>query len=380
MIFAEKIITLRKRNGWSQEDLAARVNVSRQAVAKWEASQSIPSLDKIVQLSLIFGVTTDYLLKEEEEEISLTQDSPESSIRHVTLQEAGSYLETRRSAAWVCAIATALCILSPVTVIALGAFSEYGHIHISENTAGAIGLIVLLLMVGIAVGLFIWNDQVRNKPWEFLEHEYGHIHISENTAGAIGLIVLLLMVGIAVGLFIWNDQVRNKPWEFLEHDPFVLDYGVRGLVKEQQTAFAPTKLALTIIGVILLILSPVAIFGAIFTDKDLYMALSVCVTLILVAAGVFLLILADIPSEAADRLLQEGDYTPDKKRSNIVLGPLSGAYWLIATAIYLLWSFRTENWGTTWMVWPVAGLLFAALRAIVEAVMKNRGETQERIR
>lgn len=230
-------------------------------------------------------------------------------------------------------IATALCILSPVTVIALGAFSEYGHIHISENTAGAIGLIVLLLMVGIAVGLFIWND-----------------------------------------------QVRNKPWEFLEHDPFVLDYGVRGLVKEQQAAFAPAKLALTIIGVILLILSPVAIFGAIFTDKDLYMALSVCVTLILVAAGVFLLILADIPSEAADRLLQEGDYTPDKKRSNSVLGPLSGAYWLIATAIYLLWSFRTENWGTTWMVWPVAGLLFAALRAIVEAVMKNRGETQERIR
>ena len=64
MIFAEKIITLRKRNGWSQEDLAARVNVSRQAVAKWEVSQSIPSLDKIVQLSLIFGVTTDYLLKD----------------------------------------------------------------------------------------------------------------------------------------------------------------------------------------------------------------------------------------------------------------------------------------------------------------------------
>ena len=63
-----------------------------------------------------------------------------------------------------------------------------------------------------------------------------------------------------------------------------------------------------------------------------------------------------------------------------MLGPLSGAYWLIATAIYLLWSFRTENWSTTWMVWPVAGLLFAALRTIVEAVMKNRGETQERIR
>lgn len=334
MIFAEKITTLRKRNGWSQEDLAARLNISRQAVAKWEAAQSVPSLEKILQLSQIFGVTTDYLLKDEEEEIIPTEDTLESQGRHINLQEACSYLDTRRPAAWVCATATALCILSPVTVIALGAFSEYGRHRILENTAGATGIIVLLVMVGIAVGLFIWND-----------------------------------------------QVRNKPWEFLDNDTFVLDYGVRGLVKERQAAFAPTKLALTIIGVILLILSPVAIFASVFYGRELYMALSVCLTLILVAAGVFLLILAGVPAEAADRLLQEGDYTPDKKRNSRVLGPLYAVYWLAATAIYLVWSFRTEDWGTTWMVWPVAGFLFAAIRVILEDVLKNRrSEKQERLR
>ncbi|MBR3595849.1 MAG: helix-turn-helix transcriptional regulator, partial [Clostridia bacterium] len=48
MILAEKIIKLRKQNGWSQEDLAMQLNVSRQSVSKWESTASIPDLDKIV--------------------------------------------------------------------------------------------------------------------------------------------------------------------------------------------------------------------------------------------------------------------------------------------------------------------------------------------
>lgn len=45
MILADKIIRLRKRNGWSQEELAAKMNVSRQAVSKWEAAQTTPDLE-----------------------------------------------------------------------------------------------------------------------------------------------------------------------------------------------------------------------------------------------------------------------------------------------------------------------------------------------
>ena len=64
MILADKIMTLRKKAGWSQEELAARLNVSRQSVSKWESAQSMPDIDKIVQLSSLFSVTTDYLLKD----------------------------------------------------------------------------------------------------------------------------------------------------------------------------------------------------------------------------------------------------------------------------------------------------------------------------
>lgn len=54
MILANKIIALRKKAGWSQEDLADQLGVSRQSVSKWEGAQSIPDMDKIVQMSRIF--------------------------------------------------------------------------------------------------------------------------------------------------------------------------------------------------------------------------------------------------------------------------------------------------------------------------------------
>ena len=62
MILGEKIAVLRKQNGWSQEDLAEQLQISRQSVSKWESGASIPDLDRIVKLSALFGVSTDYLL------------------------------------------------------------------------------------------------------------------------------------------------------------------------------------------------------------------------------------------------------------------------------------------------------------------------------
>ena len=61
MILADKITDLRKKNGWSQEELANRLGVSRQAVSKWESAGAIPDLDKIIKMSDLFSVSTDYL-------------------------------------------------------------------------------------------------------------------------------------------------------------------------------------------------------------------------------------------------------------------------------------------------------------------------------
>ncbi len=66
MNFSEKLLTLRKANDLTQEQLAEKLDVSRQSVSKWESGQAVPELEKIVALSAIFNVTTDYLLKSSE--------------------------------------------------------------------------------------------------------------------------------------------------------------------------------------------------------------------------------------------------------------------------------------------------------------------------
>lgn len=88
MIFADKLITLRKKAGWSQEELAEKLNVTRQSVSKWEGAQSVPDIDKILQLSCLFGVTTDYLLKDEQAEPEYTEDDTSPLPRRKALTTA----------------------------------------------------------------------------------------------------------------------------------------------------------------------------------------------------------------------------------------------------------------------------------------------------
>ena len=125
MIFADKLILLRKKAGWSQEELAEQMNVTRQSVSKWEGAQSVPDLDKMISLSELFGVSTDYLLKDEIEEaehIKLSNDMP--SLKRVSMEEANAFLSVKSRTAKTIAYATFLCILSPITLLMLGAISE----------------------------------------------------------------------------------------------------------------------------------------------------------------------------------------------------------------------------------------------------------------
>ncbi len=87
MSIADRILTLRKSKGMSQEQLAEAMGVSRQAVSKWESEQASPDPEKIVILSEIFGVTTDYLLKgtEPEKEAEKTTEEKKTEDTHMTV-------------------------------------------------------------------------------------------------------------------------------------------------------------------------------------------------------------------------------------------------------------------------------------------------------
>lgn len=141
MILAEKVQALRKKNNWSQEELAEQLNISRQSVSKWESGASIPDIDKIIAMSSLFGVSTDYLLKDElEKEVpSEVEDVYEAPLtRNVSVEEADGSLGLVRRLAGRMAAAAALCVLSPVPLIVLGALSEYGE-EAGGHSALAIG-------------------------------------------------------------------------------------------------------------------------------------------------------------------------------------------------------------------------------------------------
>ena len=131
MIFADKLIALRKKAGYSQEELAQQLNVTRQSVSKWEGAQSVPDIDKILQLSCLFGVTTDYLLKDEQAEPEYTEDDT-SPLPRVTLAQANDYLAKARANAPKLALAAALCVVSPIPLLALGG---KGVISVLSNVA-----------------------------------------------------------------------------------------------------------------------------------------------------------------------------------------------------------------------------------------------------
>ena len=189
MIIADKIMMLRKKNGWSQEELAEKLDVSRQSVSKWESGLSVPDLNKIIAMSTLFGVSTDYLLKDELEEISgsETGERDDAQLRSVSAEEANRYLDLSAKLARRIALGVALCILSPVLLILLSGLADAGVCGVTEPIAIAVGLIALLSLVGGALALFIPSG-IQLSEYEYLEKEsfslaYGVVGIEFTVIG-----------------------------------------------------------------------------------------------------------------------------------------------------------------------------------------------------
>lgn len=331
MILADKIINLRKKNGWSQEELAEKLGVTRQSISKYEGAQSIPDLDKILKLSEIFGVTTDYLIKDEleEEEYAPSQmheneSESDRSVHKVTMEMANEYLQIIDWTAGKTAFATMLCILSPIVLLMLGAMSEMPDYHISENAAAGIGICVLIVLIAIAVMIFI-------------------------------------LCGM-----------KTKKYEFMEKEDIETAYGVSGMVKEKRDAYHSPYVTQLVIGITCCICSVIPLFGTLaVSESDFYMVSAVCMLLTLVAIGTYFIVRSAAKMNAVNQLLEEEDYTRQKKHENKKMsGPVT-VYWLIATAIYLAWSFTTNDWDRTWIIWPVVGVLFPAFYAIVSGIRKK---------
>lgn len=319
MILADKITNLRKKAGWSQEELAEKLGVSRQAVSKWESAQSVPDLNKVLLLAKTFGVTTDYLLRDECEEPE-EETQPEAldvlgeKLLPVSLEEANAFLALERALAPKTAFGVFLCIESCVPLLLLIGAQEAGWIRMTEEQASVSGIALLLLLVAGGVFLFV-------------------------TGG-----------------------MRREPYEGLRRESLDTAYGVEGLVREKREAFRDTRNRGIAAGVLLCIISAIPVLlvqvlpGA--GENAMLNCVSVSLLLLFVGIGVFGIVLVSGVWESFQVLLEEGAFTRERKRSSRRYG---GIYWSLVTALYLLISFLTGAWQSTWVVWPVAGILWAVV-------------------
>ena len=329
MILADKIIENRKKNGWSQEELADRLGVSRQSVSKWEGAQAVPDMKKIIQMAEIFGVSTDYLLRDDIETAAAPDVPPvdnglEETVRQFSLEEASAFLEFNEKAAVSISTGVMLCILSPVLLILLGGLAEAEKISLSEDVAGMMGVVILLLIVAGAVAMFLMTS------------------------------------------------LRGKQYEFLENMDIDTAYGVSGMAKERRAEYAERHSRLLIVGIMLCVVAAVPMLILAMTkytnNTDVLPIVGVDAMLVTIAIGVKMIVLTSIRHGGYDKLLEEGDYTRLNKRA----GKYDGVYWTIALAVYLGWSFVTSRWDFTWIVWPIAGVLYVAYHEIMKAVFRSR--------
>lgn len=329
MLLSEKIMQLRKKNGWSQEELAQQLDVSRQSVSKWEAGGSIPDLNKILKMSEIFNVSTDYLLKDEIEDdlgkVQVPEVEEQYEEKKVTAEMANEYMSLCKSQGRKIAIGTVLCILSPTILILLAALSDSKLIGLSEDAAAGIGLLTLVGLVSMAVYIFIGSGHAMEK------------------------------------------------YDFIEKVRLDLEYGVQGIVKERRKAFSEQYHFNLTLGIILCILSVVPIFVCLVANaSDVMYCIAIDVLLVIVAVGVQRIITVGMIWSGFDKLLMEGDYTKESRKSNLLVSAISSIYWLIVVAIYLGYSFSQESWNISWVIWIVAGVIYPAIVKVVKLIAERK--------
>lgn len=267
MLLSEKILMLRKKQGWSQEELAEKLGVSRQSVSKWESASASPDISKLVEIADIFEVSTDYLLKDTD-----TPAPVSDSTKTLSLKEVQGFVDDKSTAGNKTALGVLLCILAPVLLIA--------------------------------------------SSCSFIP----------KAAMPVALIILFALACAAVIQFILTSQYLKK-YKFLDEAGFTLEPASQKYIQSEKQSYEKTATGGLITGVLLCIISPVPLIISSFFDAsdDVYILLT-SLLLVIVAAGVYVLIRSGSKMSAFNQLLCEEDFSPKQAEENKKAGKITGIY------------------------------------------------------
>lgn len=380
MKLAEKIFNERKKLGMSQEQFAESMEVSRQAVSKWESGQSMPDLDKLILMSRIFNVSTDYLLKEEQEgfyEETVSYNEAVSYNESTAYSESNTdnnafYMEKSSTIGRVSKEKSAFeKEMENARELNKDEVEEYRDTYNWSMKRIARGVFLVVFGVGVSSLLDILTN-IEVVPEAI-------------TDGAMAVSILLFVL-IAVRYFILSGM-RLEKYEYLQKEKFILPEGIKNQLEAEDRDYQNTFIHKISLGVGLIIFGVIACIicdsiGEAMNITILEDDIGGAILLIAVATGVYNLIITSMTKEFYNILLQREDYTVKNKKKNEeyekTIGLVAGVFWTLVAAAYLGYSLITNDWGKSWVIFPVAGCIFGAIAVFLQlknSVKEMKSET-----
>lgn len=276
---------------------------------------------------------------------SYNQEEKTASINHIktrqlTEEEVYDYLLTSKVTRQMIAIGTALCILGVSIFIFIGGYLS-GH----GGRKYAINFTNFKFIGDIAGTLTIY-----------------------------GSILLLAILSIAVTLFILAGS-KNEKYAFIEKENIELPIEIRSQIEHLFESRRNSIGVKNSVGVVLCIFSVIQLLllTVFFHGNGLSAIMAVSIMLLIIAGAVYFFIIGNSEKGAYERILQKGEFALNNK--NPYLETISTIYWCMITAVYLGVSFTTGKWGSSWIIWPVTGVLWAAIEAVFRFIL-GKAETK----
>ncbi|MFL8970199.1 permease prefix domain 1-containing protein [Helcococcus kunzii] len=237
---------------------------------------------------------------------------------------------------------------------------EYLQTTIDSSSYIALGIFLSIIC---AIPVFIL--------YSFADEEM--FGITEQTASIIGLPTLFILLAIAILLFIMKGSKLNK-YEFLEKESnFKLTYDAEHYTKEFRSSINIYKIVgISVFAMILSIIPVIVLSNLVDNTKDeKYIPLAVTILWLTISICVYFIVKHTMRYSATSKLLQLEDYSPKNKKANNIIGKIAAMYWTLITSIYLIYSFLTNDWGRSWIMWPIAGIAFGFIATAINVFVKK---------
>lgn len=349
-MFFSNLQYYRKKNGLTQEMFAEKMEVSRQTVSKWEQGDAYPEMDRLIKICEMFECDLDTLVRGDyNEKMDINNISTDGDIDNTLSSDSieSKYIDNKLEEEY------------------LQDFNNYNKVKdlFSLIVAGFCSFILF----GVSSMMILFHYLGENQVW--------------------GVILLLgfIMVGLIPLLIVcYNDYDFRKNYPLLKD--FYTDQQKKSISKRFVVCLT-LGISMCLVGVILL-LAGISSFGE-------YMYLSLAVLLCCIGIGVFFIVYGTLQLEKIEineynsESLQDSTISSDideiyklkyknelervKKAKSKISEVLISLLWLFSIAIYLIISFTTERWDLTWIVFPFAALLSAAIEIVsVHFERKNK--------